>query len=136
VLKLEQLPKDPRFAKTALRYTNRAELREILQEAISRWECAPLLAQLAKVTVPAGRVNTVAEALADDQAAARQMVMPMAHPLSNDLKVLASPIRLSRTPPVYDRPPPLLGEHSESVLNRWLGMSPGEISALRDRGAL
>jgi len=136
VLKLEHLPKDPKFAKTALRYTHRAELREILQEATVRWECASLLAELAKVTVPAGRVNTVAEALSDKQAEFRQMVLPMAHPLSDNLKVLASPIRLSRTPPVYDQPPPLLGEHSESVLNRWLGMSSSEVGALREQGAL
>jgi len=136
VLKLEHLPQDPRFAKTPLRYTNRAELREILQEAISTWQCASLMAELAKVTVPVGRVNSVAEALADDQAEFRQMVKPMAHPLSDDLKVLASPIRLSRTPPIYDKPPPLLGEHSESVLSRWLGMSSSDVGVLRDQGAL
>jgi crotonobetainyl-CoA:carnitine CoA-transferase CaiB-like acyl-CoA transferase len=130
------LPKDPKFSKTALRYANRAELREILQEVIVGWECASLLAELAKVTVPAGRVNTVSEALSDEQAEFRQMVLPMAHPLSDNLKVLASPIRLSRTPPVYDQPPPLLGEHSESVLNRWLGMSPSEVGMLREQGAL
>jgi len=136
VLKLEHLPSEPKFAKTALRYTHRAELREILQQAIQTWQCAPLLAELSAVTVPAGRVNTIEEALSDDQAVFRHMVRPMAHPLSDDLKVLASPIRLSRTPPVYDQPPPLLGEHSDSVLNRWLGMSANDVDALRGNGAI
>jgi len=136
VLKLEHLPNEPRFAKTTSRYTHRAELREILQQAIQTWQCAPLLAELSAVTVPAGRVNTVEEALSDDQAVFRNMVLPMAHPLSDNLKVLASPIRLSRTPPVYDQPPPLLGEHSDSVLNRWLGMSANEVGELRANGAL
>jgi crotonobetainyl-CoA:carnitine CoA-transferase CaiB-like acyl-CoA transferase len=43
---------------------------------------------------------------------------------------------MSATPPAYDRPPPLLGEHTDEVLRELAGCSEQEIRALREAGTI
>ncbi|MGH8311622.1 MAG: CoA transferase, partial [Steroidobacteraceae bacterium] len=45
-----------------------------------------------------------------------------------------NPIRFSRTSIEHDRAPPLLGEHTDSVLAERLGLEAGEVQRLRERG--
>jgi crotonobetainyl-CoA:carnitine CoA-transferase CaiB-like acyl-CoA transferase len=45
-------------------------------------------------------------------------------------------MRMSATPVVENRPPPLLGEHTEELLKERLGMGAAEIKALRDKGVI
>jgi crotonobetainyl-CoA:carnitine CoA-transferase CaiB-like acyl-CoA transferase len=59
------------------------------------------------------------------------MTVPVSHPLSAALTLIANPIHYSATPLDRYRPPPTLGEHTESVLSGLLGMNESEISALR-----
>jgi crotonobetainyl-CoA:carnitine CoA-transferase CaiB-like acyl-CoA transferase len=54
----------------------------------------------------------------------------LAHPLSGEVNLVASPIKLSATPVQYRRPPPLLGEHTAEVLGE-LGIDADELAALR-----
>jgi crotonobetainyl-CoA:carnitine CoA-transferase CaiB-like acyl-CoA transferase len=74
------------------------------------------LAQLEAAKVPCGAINNFAEVFADPQVIAREMAVNVAHPLQPALKLVASPIKMSRTPPTVRRPPPLLGEHNDEVL--------------------
>jgi len=57
---------------------------------------------------------------ADPQVQARGTRIRMAHPLAGEMDLVANPIRLSRTPVDYRRPPPLLGEHNSEVFADWL----------------
>ena len=49
---------------------------------------------------------------------------------------MSNPVEFSATPAVYERAPPLLGEHTDDVLRDWLGYSGEAIDALRDKGAI
>jgi crotonobetainyl-CoA:carnitine CoA-transferase CaiB-like acyl-CoA transferase len=66
--------------------------------------------------VPCGAINNLAEVFADPQVQAREMAVPVPHPLTDALKLVASPIKMSATPPTVRRAPPLLGEHTQEVL--------------------
>ena len=57
-------------------------------------------------------------------------------PASTSPYPAASPLRLSETPVEYRNAPPLLGEHTEQVLTRHLGLSAEQIAALREAGVL
>ena len=70
--------------------------------------------------VPCGPINDLAQVFADPQVQARGTRIRMAHPLAGEVDLVANPIRLSRTPVDYRRPPPLLGEHNAEVLTDWL----------------
>ena len=85
--------------------------------------------------MPCGSINDLAEVFADPQVQARGMTVGVAHPHRDDLKLVASPIKLSATPVQVRRAPPLLGQHTEEVLDE-LGVTPQERQRWRDAGIL
>jgi crotonobetainyl-CoA:carnitine CoA-transferase CaiB-like acyl-CoA transferase len=92
-------------------------------------------AALRQAGIAAGAINGVAEALADPQAAAREMVLTAEHPTAGRLPLLGFPFDMSLTPPRLRRPPPRLGEHTGAILREELGLDPARIAALHARGA-
>ena len=62
--------------------------------------------------------------------------MQLPHALAGLVPQVASPIRLSGTPVEYRNAPPLLGEHTQQVLEQVLGLKPGAVEALRCNGVL
>lgn len=111
----EELASDPRFATNAARVANREALIEILAARFGSHDAEHWLKELESVGVPAGPINTVAETLAEPQLATRDMVVNLAHPDNPDFRAVGSPIKLSRTPVRYARPPPKLGEHDADL---------------------
>jgi crotonobetainyl-CoA:carnitine CoA-transferase CaiB-like acyl-CoA transferase len=45
-------------------------------------------------------------------------------------------LRFSQTPVSYEVPPPLLGQHTQQVLQDVLGMDPAQVKSLRDKGVV
>jgi crotonobetainyl-CoA:carnitine CoA-transferase CaiB-like acyl-CoA transferase len=68
---------------------------------------------------------------ADPQAIARNLTVPLEHP-AGLLNLVASPLRLAKTPPEYRSAPPTLGQHTDEVLRDALGISDVELEGLRD----
>ena len=93
---------------------------------------------LEKLSVSCGPINTLDQVFADPQVEARDMKLQMHHPLAGDAPVplIASPMKMSATPPSYGHPPPLLGEHSDQVLQELLGLGPEELATLREGGVI
>ena len=116
VLGRAELADDPRFATNRDRVHNRDALVPLLQAEMLKRGKAEWLALLEAAQVPAGPINTVAEVFAEPQIQAREMQVNLPHPDNPDLQLVGNPIKLSRTPVEYDRPPPLFGEHTDQVL--------------------
>lgn len=128
--------KDPRFVKNADRVKNRVEIEALVSSAVSKKPTTWWIETLRKVGVPCGAVNGVKTALADPQSIARDMVIEMAHPTAGALKTLGFPVKLGATPLAVSAPPPLLGEHSESVLRDELGLDADTIAKLKADGVI
>ena len=111
---------DARFATNSARVANRAELVPLIRQVTVFRTTAEWIAALEQAGVPCGPINDLAEVFADPQVQARGTRIRMAHPLAGEVDLVANPIRLSRTPVDYRRPPPLLGEHNTEVLTDWL----------------
>ncbi|HEY8881225.1 MAG TPA: CaiB/BaiF CoA-transferase family protein [Roseateles sp.] len=126
---------DPRFATNSERVRNRAILVPQLEAAIRQRPRNDWLAALEAAKVPCGSINSIGEALADPQAQARGAVVAMPHPLTPDLRLIASPMKLSTTPVAYRHAPPLLGQHSDELL-REAGCTEEEITNWRAAGVI
>lgn len=129
------LARDPRYARNAGRVRERATLVPMLAALMKTRSRRAWLDALEMAKVPCGPINDLAEVFADPQVIARAMTVNMPHPKAGSLRLVANPIKLSRTPVQYRLPPPLLGEHTLELL-RELGLDDAEVTALRDAKAI
>jgi crotonobetainyl-CoA:carnitine CoA-transferase CaiB-like acyl-CoA transferase len=125
------LATDPRFDTEARRVENREALVPLLNEVLGARSAAEWLKRLEAAGVPAGRINTVADVCESEHLRARGMVVRLPHPTAEQVTVMGVPIRLHATPGAATTAPPLLGQHTDRVLRRVLGMKPAAIQALR-----
>ena len=127
------LASEPRFVKNADRVRHRAELVPLLEAVMKTRAKADWLTALEAAKVPCGAINSLDEVFADPQVQARGMVTHWQHPLRADLPLVSSPIKLEKTPVRTDRPPPMLGQHTDEVLGELLGVDAARLATLRDR---
>ena len=127
------LASEPRFVKNADRVRHRAELVPLLEAVMKTRAKADWLSALEAAKVPCGAINSLDEVFADPQVQARGMVTHWQHPLRADLPLVSSPIKLEKTPVRTDRPPPMLGQHTDEVLGELLGVDAARLATLRDR---
>lgn len=98
------------------RVKHREQLIEILATHFLQHDAAHWVALIHAAKVPVGLVNDIAEALADPQVQARNMLVNIPHPDNADFKMIASPMKFSATPVRYHRAPPVLGQDTAKVL--------------------
>ena len=110
VLEMSELADDPRFATNPRRVINRAALVPLLAERIRTRAAAAWIDRLEAAAVPCALVQSPAEALADPAVRDRGGVWRM-HGDYGEVEVVASPLRLTRTPARITRPAPALGEN-------------------------
>ena len=136
VLESPGLAGDPRFATNAGRVEHRAELLAALEPLFRRRPAAHWVAALGEAGVPAGPIRTLDQVFADPQVQSQGMRRALEHPVLGRLEVPGNPIGMSATPPVLQEPPPLLGQHTDEVLQDVLGLDEAERERLRRSGAL
>jgi crotonobetainyl-CoA:carnitine CoA-transferase CaiB-like acyl-CoA transferase len=124
---------DPDYANDTARVRNRAALIDRIEGITTAWPRAHWIATLDAHGIPCGPINSYAEAFADRQVNARQMVVEMDHPSLGRVRTIGSPIKMSATPPVVGRRAPLLGEHTREVL-REAGLDEPQIDAVTGGG--
>jgi len=128
-----ELARDARFSSNADRVRNRDLLVPKLSLLMKARPRANWLAALEAAKVPCGAINNFQEVFDDPQVLAREMVVPMRHPLTDALRLVASPMKLSATPVSYRQAPPLLGQHTDEVLAEF-GLHPDQVAQLRAQG--
>ena len=136
VLGLSEFASDPRFISNARRLANRTAMDAVLCTTIKQWDRKELQDALNGALVPCGAVNSISEVFDDPHIKHRGIKTTLRHPLSETVSLAGSPIRLSKTPVTYRRPPPLLGEHTEEVLSDDLGIEANEIARLRSEAVI
>jgi crotonobetainyl-CoA:carnitine CoA-transferase CaiB-like acyl-CoA transferase len=135
-LERPELATDRRFDTEAKRVENRAELVPLINEILAARSADEWLKRLEAAGVPAGRIRSVAEVCESEHLKARGMIAHLSHPSAGDVTVMGVPVRLGATAGAVRRPPPLLGQHTEVVLRRVLGLRAAQIGGLRRVGAI
>ena len=131
-----ELADDVRFASNKARVANREVLVPMLRQTTVFKTTGEWISLLEQAGVPCGPINNLAQVFEDAQVKARGLRLDLPHALGCLAPQVASPIRLSQTPVEYRNAPPLLGQHTEQVLQSLLGMSLERIGELRSAGVL
>ncbi len=131
---------DPALSAELPRNEQRIRARDVvrarLDACFARLPQAEALAALEAAGVPCAPYRSVSEALAHPQARARGMVVEQPHPTAGTIRAVGYPVRLSASPARYERPPPLLGEHTFEVLREKLGLAGAELEDLAAAGVI
>ena len=131
-----ELAADARFATNGKRVENRAEIGRLIQQIFEKKTTAEWLRLLEAAGVPNGPINDVAQVFEEPQVKARGVKIELEHAAAGRIAMVASPMRFSGTPLEFKTPPPLLGEHTDEVLQNLLAKSPAEIARLRADGTI
>jgi crotonobetainyl-CoA:carnitine CoA-transferase CaiB-like acyl-CoA transferase len=127
---------DPRFADDQAR----ADHADIVGQRMSAWcaakSCAEALAALEAASIVAAQLFSPQQALDDPHIRAAHLLEEQSHSsLDTTFPLAPTPVELSETPGTYRRPAPLLGEHTDAILQS-LGYGATEIAALREEGVI
>ncbi|MCA0026811.1 MULTISPECIES: CoA transferase [unclassified Mesorhizobium] len=112
-----ELASDPRFAERETRKRNRAALKIEIEGALANGPAAAWEEKLNRAGVPAGRVLTIPQVLAEPQVLERQMTRAFdgVADMERSLTVLRGGFMVDGTAPLPASPPPALGEHMDEV---------------------
>ncbi|MEM7299651.1 MAG: CaiB/BaiF CoA-transferase family protein [Pseudomonadota bacterium] len=124
---MEELSEDERFRTNVSRVNNRDILVPILSEQLMKLKKAELIDGMEQNNIPGGAINTLPEVFVTEQVKAREMKISVSHATSQSgtVDLIGNPVKFSKTPVSYRRGPPVCGEHTDEVLDEYLGESTG-----------
>ncbi|KAA0972988.1 CaiB/BaiF CoA-transferase family protein [Pseudomonas sp. ANT_H12B] len=122
---------DPKYKAQPARLADKKLIDGLLDKVLATRDTAHWVEQLSAVRVPCAPVNRFSEALADPQVRHRKMVVQIPHPQGGTVEAPGNPIKLSADNEDSYSAPPLLGEHTDTVLTRVLGYDPARIAELK-----
>lgn len=129
---LESLATDPRFATQESRMQHADELNAATAALLRRRPRDAWLERFAQAKILCGPVYTYADLFNDPQFRHNVMVRELPDPEGQPMKLIAPPIRLTRTPGGIRSTPPALGQHAEAILQQ-LGYTADEVRSMRDK---
>jgi formyl-CoA transferase len=130
------LADNPLYSENPMRVKHREQLVPLLEEMTSKKTKAQWIALLEKANVPCGPINNFQEVFENEQVKARDIQINVPHPTAGSMKLVASPMRLSKTPVEVRMAPPTLGQHTDEILRERLGLNAQDINSLRENGSI
>lgn len=128
----EDLTEHPDYATGAGRSANRDALNAEIAEVTATRASANWIEVLNAAGVPCGPINTIDQVFQDPQVRHLGLAQPVRSHERGDIELIGQPVTMSRTPSRIRTPPPLMGEHTEDILEE-LGYDEARIAALRER---
>jgi formyl-CoA transferase len=134
-----ELERDPRYSNVLKRRDRREEVDAIVQEWIGQRTVNEAVEYLQTNGVPSGPILSPQELMDDEHLAARDMVIPLEHPLHGPIpgaKAIGMPVKFVNNPVQFDQPAPALGQHNEEIYGRLLGLDRAKLAALKEQGVI
>ena len=122
---------DGRFATNTARIANRATVVTMLNELFSDKDAAEWMALCDEIGIPSAPINNMEQVFAHEQVKARNTQLEVPHPTAGTVPLVNSPLKIPTNPTSVRYPPPLLGQHTDELLQSMLGLSVDAIADLR-----
>lgn len=135
-LEAPELAEDPRFAANPDRVANRDVLVPILEGIFAGRPVGEWLERFRAGDIPAAPVNNLDSVFNEPQVADREMIVEYDHPQVGKVRMPGNPIKMTGMEGTISKPAPMLGEHTDDVLSKLLGLDAAAIAALRATGAV
>jgi crotonobetainyl-CoA:carnitine CoA-transferase CaiB-like acyl-CoA transferase len=116
-------------------YADRDQVRRILDERLRDRSSAEILDALYARDLWCAKVQDFDEVMNDPQVAHNGLIQEVDHPKAGRIKIVGVPVRFSETPGTIRLAPPLVGEHTDAILDE-LGYTPEQRADLRARGVV
>ncbi|MFC2001016.1 CaiB/BaiF CoA transferase family protein [Chloroflexota bacterium] len=126
--------KELKFATLLGRKQNEEALNRLVEEWSTRFTAEEVMTAMQTAGVAAGVVTNSKDVCEDPQLKERQHFWNLKHPVLGEFPHLGQPFKLSKTPAKGRMPSPCLGEHTEYVATKFLGMSHEEFVDLSNSG--
>jgi crotonobetainyl-CoA:carnitine CoA-transferase CaiB-like acyl-CoA transferase len=117
--------------KARLDPANRAPFLHIFRTWLMQQTRQEIMDRARRARLPGTAVNTPAEVLQEAHFVARGAFVPVTHPVAGTWQLPGAPFRPQCTPWQVRRPAPLLGQHTNAVLQELLGLSEEQLADLR-----
>jgi crotonobetainyl-CoA:carnitine CoA-transferase CaiB-like acyl-CoA transferase len=123
---------EPKYKSNSLRKINEADLNKTVEEWTSRFTTQEICKMLDEAKVPVGPILGVEELIRDPHLKSREMLVEIPHPVLGTIVYPGNPLKFSDTSEICLNPAPLLGQHTDEILENILGKSKEEIAELRN----
>lgn len=130
------LIEDVRFSTNPARVENRQALIDVLDPILRQKSVRVWVDMLLASGIPAGPINDVATILEDPHVQSRGMVLDTTLPDGTPTRLVGSPLHLSQTPPSLRLAPPMIGQHTDTILHDVLNLDSETIQAYRADGVI
>ncbi|MCZ4282780.1 CaiB/BaiF CoA-transferase family protein [Kiloniella laminariae] len=127
---------DKRFSTNSLRVENREALVPMVAKILRQKTTEYWVSSLESASVPAGPINDLSQVFADPHLKQRGILKNYQHPSGAMQDLVSTPMRFSQSRSGAERPPPMLGQHTDEVLEELLQTSREDIAKLRQLGAI
>jgi len=127
---------DPGYRTKRQRWEKKYILAEEIEKITTKHTVKEVGAMMDRERVANSPILNIAEVVDDPHLNARGYFVEVVHPIIGKAKIPGIPFKLSETPGSVDRPSPLVGEHNEMILNKYLGMSSEEVARLGREGVI
>jgi|TARA_B110000263_G_scaffold249990_1_gene269702 crotonobetainyl-CoA:carnitine CoA-transferase CaiB-like acyl-CoA transferase len=128
--------RDEKFSNFSLRFENKNELIEILDELFSHKDADEWLKLLKAKQIPSGPINSLKDVFDDEHAKSREMIFEYEHPNLGKVKQVLSPVNVGKSNKTNLKRAPLYNEHTDQILRERLNYSEEEIQRLKDNGII
>jgi len=125
---------DPRFATNPARVKNQEAVHAMIGDSLVREPRSVWIERFEEASVPVAPIRAFPEVFAAPEVRDRGMVMEIPHPTAGTIRMPGTPLKFSDTPVVEPEAPPLLGQHTDTILKDVLGLDADAVARLKATG--
>jgi crotonobetainyl-CoA:carnitine CoA-transferase CaiB-like acyl-CoA transferase len=127
---------DPAYRTKRQRWEKKYFLQEEIEKITTRYTVKEVGEMMDRERVANSPIMNIQQVVDDPHLSERGYFVEVDHPVIGKAKIPGIPFKMSETPGAVERPSPLVGEHNEFILGKYLGISKGEIDKLKEEGAV